>query len=311
MLLNAFVWASSPQEPVAVSVNPVKEATSDRKAPAESHKSIVSADGIAVDLVVSEPVIAQPSFIDFDERGRMWVVQYRQYPFPAGLEVKDKDRFWRTKYTGTPEPPGRAGYIPGKDMITIHEDGDGDGVFEHSKPFLEGLNMVTSFAWDADGVWVLQPPYLLFYYDRDKDDVPDGPPDVHLSGFGLEDTHSTVNSLTWGPDGWLYGRGIYRDGICKRDWQERTPIKSIGQLMGATTLGRTYMKFSLKVGETFGAVNSTRKDACWRGPMKGGSSAITICKALTVARISESMETFLTTTHSVTLPVSRRRDRRE
>ena len=50
-------------------------------------------------------------------------------------------------------------------MITIHEDGDGDGVFEHSKPFLEGLNMVTSFAWDADGVWVLQPPYLLFYYD--------------------------------------------------------------------------------------------------------------------------------------------------
>ena len=64
--------------------------------------------------------------------------------------------------------PGRVGYIPGKDMITIHEDGDGDGVFEHSKPFLEGLNMVTSFAWDADGVWVLQPPYLLFYYDKDK-----------------------------------------------------------------------------------------------------------------------------------------------
>ena len=93
------------------------------------------------------------------------MVQYRQYPFPAGLEVKDKDRFWRTKYTYTPEPPGRVGYIPGKDMITIHEDGDGDGVFEHSKPFLEGLNMVTSFAWDADGVWVLQPPYLLFYYD--------------------------------------------------------------------------------------------------------------------------------------------------
>ena len=232
LLLNAFVWASSPQKPVTVSVNPAKEATSGRKVPAESHKSIVSADGIAVDLVASEPVVAQPSFIDFDERGRMWVVQYRQYPFPAGLEVRDKDRFWRTNYTDTPEPPGRAGYIPGKDMITIHEDGDGDGVFEHSKPFLEGLNMVTSFAWDADGVWVLQPPYLLFYYDRDKDDVPDGPPDVRLSGFGLEDTHSTVNSLTWGPDGWLYGaQGSTVTASVSVVGRNEVPVKSIGQLI--------------------------------------------------------------------------------
>ncbi len=55
------------------------------------------------------------------------------------------------------------------------------------------------------GIWVLQPPYLLFYPDADGDDVPDGDPEVHLRGFGLEDTHSVANSLTWGPDGWLYG----------------------------------------------------------------------------------------------------------
>jgi putative membrane-bound dehydrogenase-like protein len=52
---------------------------------------------------------------------------------------------------------------------------------------------------------VLQVPYLLFYPDRDGDDVPDGDPDVLLSGFGMEDAHSVANSLTWGPDGWLYG----------------------------------------------------------------------------------------------------------
>jgi hypothetical protein len=44
-------------------------------------------------------------------------------------------------------------------------------------------------------------PYLLFYPDRNGDDVPDGPPEVHLEGFGLEDTHAVANSLTWGPDG--------------------------------------------------------------------------------------------------------------
>ena len=52
---------------------------------------------------------------------------------------------------------------------------------------------------------MLQVPYLLFYADRDGDDTPDGDPDVLLTGFGMEDAHSVANSLTWGPDGWLYG----------------------------------------------------------------------------------------------------------
>ena len=51
----------------------------------------------------------------------------------------------------------------------------------------------------------MNPPYLLFYPDADRDDVPDCDPVVHLSGFGLEDTHAVASSLTWGPDGWLYG----------------------------------------------------------------------------------------------------------
>src|SRR5439155_378287 len=55
------------------------------------------------------------------------------------------------------------------------------------------------------GVWVMNPPYLLFYPDKNQDDVPDGDPEVRLAGFGLEDTHSVANSLRWGPDGWLYG----------------------------------------------------------------------------------------------------------
>jgi putative membrane-bound dehydrogenase-like protein len=54
-------------------------------------------------------------------------------------------------------------------------------------------------------VFVLQAPYLLFYPDRNKDDVPDANPEVVLFGFGMEDAHSVANSLTWGPDGWLYG----------------------------------------------------------------------------------------------------------
>ena len=164
-----------------------------------------SGDDLTIDLLAAHPVVEQPIFLNFDHRGRMWVAQYRQYPFPAGSKVLGKDRFWRSEYDKLPSPPGTPGYVPGKDRITIHEDSNGDGSFDRVTPFLEGLNFCTSFAHDHDGLWVLQPPYLLFYEDKDHDDQPDGPPRVHLRGFGIEDSHSLANSLTWGPDGWLYG----------------------------------------------------------------------------------------------------------
>jgi putative heme-binding domain-containing protein len=157
---------------------------------------------LKVELVLAEPVVRQPVFINFDERGRLWVVQYLQYPAPAGLKVLSRDGYWRAVYDKVPPPPPH--HTRGEDKITIHEDTDGDGVFDNHKTFLEGLNVVTAVARGRGGVWVLNPPYLLFYPDRDNDDVPDGEPEVHLEGFGLEDTHSVVNSLSWGPDGWLY-----------------------------------------------------------------------------------------------------------
>ena len=70
---------------------------------------------------------------------------------------------------------------------------------------IDGLNLATGIAFGHGGVFVLNVPYLLFYPDRNRDDVPDGDPEVLLTGFGMEDAHSVANSLTWGPDGWLYG----------------------------------------------------------------------------------------------------------
>src|SRR5439155_18005262 len=91
------------------------------------------------------------------------------------------------------------------DRITILSDFDNNGRARKAKDFLSDLNLATGMAFGHGGVFVLQTPYLLFYPDRDRDDVPDGDPDVLLAGFGMEDAHSVANSLTWGPDGWLYG----------------------------------------------------------------------------------------------------------
>jgi putative heme-binding domain-containing protein len=160
----------------------------------------------------------------------MWVVQYLQYPNPAGLKMVSRDNFWRAVYDKVPPPPPN--HFRGADKITIHEDTDGDGKYDKHKTFVDGLNITTSIAVGRGGVWVLNPPYLLFYPDANHDDVPDGPPSVALAGFGLEDTHSVANSLRWGPDGWLYGAsGSTTTGNIIRPGLDTTPVHFLGQLV--------------------------------------------------------------------------------
>jgi putative membrane-bound dehydrogenase-like protein len=142
-------------------------------------------EGFRAELVAAEPDLRQPIAFAFDERGRIWVAEALSYP--------------------TRRPPGQ-----GLDRIVILEDRDGDGRFETRKVFAEGLNLVSGLEIGYGGVWVGAAPELLFIPDRDRDDVPDGPPEVLLDGFGYQDTHECLNSFLWGPDGWLYGnQGVF------------------------------------------------------------------------------------------------------
>jgi putative heme-binding domain-containing protein len=174
-----------------------------RLSPAESLAKMTTADDLAVDLVLNEPLVAQPTHISFDERGRMWVAQYRQYPYPAGLKMVSRDQYYRSRFDKVPPAPPH--HDRGHDLISVHEDTDGDGYFDKHRVVLDGLNMANAALRGHGGIWVMHTPYLLFYPDANGDDVPDRDPEVRLAGFGLEDTHSVANGLAWGPDGWLYG----------------------------------------------------------------------------------------------------------
>src|SRR5690349_1675832 len=169
--------------------------------PAEAAHHMTLPQDLQVQLVASEPMIVQPVCIEFDDRGRLWVIQYIQYPNPSGLKRAAVDRWSRTTYDRFPEPPPRG--PKGADRVTILEGNQFPTT--HSHDFVNGLNLATGLAFGHGGVFVLNVPYLLFYPDRNQDDIPDSDPIVCLSGFGMEDAHSVANSLTWGPDGWLYG----------------------------------------------------------------------------------------------------------
>jgi putative membrane-bound dehydrogenase-like protein len=147
-------------------------------------------EGFKVELVASEPDLVNPVAMTFDERGRIWVTESLEYPR---------------------KQPGK-----GEDRIKVLEDTDGDGKADKFTMFADGLNIPSGIAVGHGGVWVANSPDILFYPDADRDAKPDGPPQVVVTGFGRDDTHELPNSLTWGPDGWLYGlNGVFNQSHVK------------------------------------------------------------------------------------------------
>src|SRR5947209_2301612 len=75
---------------------------------------------------------------------------------------------------------------------------------------MEGLNLVSGLEVGFGGVWIGAAPYLLFVPVKDGEDKPAGKPQVLLDGWAYQDTHETLNTFSWGPDGWLYGcHGVF------------------------------------------------------------------------------------------------------
>ncbi|CAN5454150.1 HEAT repeat domain-containing protein [soil metagenome] len=192
-----FRPSSTPLDSPAVPVHGM------RVPPAEALALLETDADLVVEELLHEPQVAQPTHLSFDARGRMWVSQYRQYPFPEGLKMVSRDQYYRSKYDRL--PPAPPDHDRGADIISVHEDTDGDGFFDKHTNALTGLNMANAAVRGWGGLWVMHTPYLLFYPDADGDDRPDRAPEIRLAGFGLEDTHSVANGLVWGPDGWLYG----------------------------------------------------------------------------------------------------------
>src|SRR5919199_412202 len=111
--------------------------------PAEAVKRMKLAPGFSARLVAAEPMIRQPVSISFDDRGRLWVLQYLQYPNPAGLKPVKQDQYLRTVWDRVPEPPPKG--PKGADRLTILYDPDEHGVYTKSKDFINGLNLATGF----------------------------------------------------------------------------------------------------------------------------------------------------------------------
>ncbi len=154
--------------------------------PQQSLAKIQLPPGFKATVFAAEPDVQNPIGMSWDARGRLWIAENYTYA-ERGAERFD---------------------LHLRDRVLIFEDQDNDGHFDSRKVFTDEVQRLTSVAIGHGGVWAMCAPNLLFFPDRNHDDIPDGPAEVILDGFNLPSAnyHNFANGLKWGPDGWLYGR---------------------------------------------------------------------------------------------------------
>ncbi len=136
--------------------------------------------GFDLQLFASEPDVVNPIYMNWDERGRLWVIETVDYP----NEIKDDD--------------------VADDRIKILEDTDGDGKADKITIFADKLNIPTSFTFINGGIIVSEAPSFLFLKDTNGDDKADVRQTL-LTGWGKRDTHAQASNLRYGLDNMIWG----------------------------------------------------------------------------------------------------------
>ncbi|HVR71949.1 MAG TPA: PVC-type heme-binding CxxCH protein, partial [Vicinamibacteria bacterium] len=143
--------------------------------PAESLATMRLHPGLSIEAFVTEPAVASPVAMEFDERGRLFVVEMPGYPLDT-------------------RPTGR---------VKLLEDADRDGRYEKATLFAEGLVLPTGLMRWKNGVLVTAAPDVWYL----EDETGDGRADVKrkvLTGFAFTNPQHTVNGPVYGLDNWIY-----------------------------------------------------------------------------------------------------------
>jgi putative membrane-bound dehydrogenase-like protein len=154
--------------------------------------------GLRVELVAAEPQVESPVAIAFDESGRLWVVEMRDYP-------------------NGPPPGGRP-----EGRIKVLEDRDGDGRYEHASVFDDELLFANGLMPWRDGVIVTAAPHIVHLRDTDGDGRADRR-EVLYEGFAAENPQLRVSHPVLGPDGWVYVANGLRGGKVRRAGRADVP----------------------------------------------------------------------------------------
>ncbi|HEY1081266.1 MAG TPA: PVC-type heme-binding CxxCH protein, partial [Prosthecobacter sp.] len=152
-------------------------------------------------LVAAEPLVNKPMNIDWDEKGRLWVVETPEYP--NGLRQANVEAW---KDSGSVEP-GKYDRKP-LDRVSMLEDTNGDGIMDKKTVFADEIELATSSVFYKNGVIVCAAPDIWYFEDTNGDNKADKRSKIYTN-LGNRDTHAVINNMRWGLDGWIYATHGY------------------------------------------------------------------------------------------------------
>jgi len=152
---------------------------SEPRSPQDSLKSIHLPPDLTIELVASEPLISSPVAIDWGPDGKLWVVEFADYPY--GMDGKGK-------------PGGRIKYL---------ESTKNDGHYDKATLFLDNIKMPNGIIAWRKGVIVTAAPEVFYAEDTDGDGKADKR-ELLFKGFNPGNPQLRINALRWGLDNWLY-----------------------------------------------------------------------------------------------------------
>lgn len=198
----------------------------------EAAKKFKVLDGFRMDLLAAEPLVASPVAMTYDENGRAYVCEMRDYPYT------DKANHKPSQENPTDQPIGR---------IRLLEDADGDGVFDKATVFAEELSWPTGVACWKGGVYVAATPDVWYLKDTDGDGKADVREKV-FSGFKKLNVQAVMNNLVWGLDNRIHGAGGSNGGkitpgdimLSRADYHFDATTRAFGLESGGARFGGSY-----------------------------------------------------------------------
>lgn len=179
--------------------------------PEESAAAFKLPDGFRMEVAASEPLVASPSSVCWDELGRMFVGELHGYNLAGQLDIEELNesgqldtQVRRVHADAKFKSAASAGTFG---VVKLLHDTNGDGRMDRADAWAENLPPVYGLVPARGGIIVASAPHILHLADRDGD----GKAEVRetlFTGFGTGELERGINAPQWGADGWIYfGRG--------------------------------------------------------------------------------------------------------
>ena len=196
--------------------------------PEQSLKEFRLPDGLQIELVAAEPLIADPSAMAFDSQGRLFVSEIHGYNVDGHIDITELNK------TGVLDKEVRRILVDDETLgkaeeqtfgvVKLLEDTKGDGRMDRVIVWDDKLPACFGVVPTRDGVIALCAPDIIYLGDTDHDGQPDVR-EVLFTGFGVGELWTRINSPRRGIDNWIYvGTGIGAEGTITGP-HLRNPVK--------------------------------------------------------------------------------------